>query len=168
MDCRNVPRQVCYGVVPVVAVLFISLSAWAQTPNSGQPSLTPTAATATEPPEGKSAAAAVAVPATEMDLANSQRQEIARTREPANAQLTEKPPLCKNTIKADVVALDQVIMINRLGTVRPGGMIFALRGDVVPKQGSTGLKPGKVMLRQGKRPTPNGRTINAPDCLQIK
>ena len=40
-------------------------------------------------------------------------------------------PVCERTVKADVVALDQVIMYNRLGTVNPGGMIYALKQDVV-------------------------------------
>lgn len=169
MDCRDLARHVCYRVLSIVAVLLISLSAGAQTPDRAQLSLIPTAATA-EPLEVKGAAA-VAVRATEMKPANSQQPkdlEIARTEEPANPQLTQKPTQCKNTIKADVVALDQVVMINRLGTVRPGGMIFALRSDVIPKQGSTGLKPGNVMLRQGKRPRPMVLRVNAKDCLQIK
>src|SRR5215208_2407896 len=29
-------------------------------------------------------------------------------------------PVCERTVKADVVALDQVIVYNRLGTVNPG------------------------------------------------
>src|SRR3954470_24642893 len=32
--------------------------------------------------------------------------------------------VCTRTIKADVVALDQAIIYNRLGTVNPGGMIY--------------------------------------------
>ena len=32
-------------------------------------------------------------------------------------------PVCSRTIKADVVALDQAIMYNRLGAINPGGMI---------------------------------------------
>jgi hypothetical protein len=40
-----------------------------------------------------------------------------------NAQTT---PVCERTVKADVVALDQVIVYNRLGTINPGGMIYAL------------------------------------------
>ena len=47
---------------------------------------------------------------------------------PAMAAETAK---CTNTVWADVVALDQPIMINRLGTVRPGGEIYALRRDAV-------------------------------------
>lgn len=39
-------------------------------------------------------------------------------------------PVCR-IVKANVVALDQLIMYNRLGTVNPAGMIFALMDDVV-------------------------------------
>ena len=43
----------------------------------------------------------------------------------AQAQLPAPTPNCERIVKADVVALDQVIMYNRLGTVNPAGMIFA-------------------------------------------
>src|SRR5436190_1677667 len=36
---------------------------------------------------------------------------------------------CTRTVKADVVAIDQAYFINRLGTARPGGLLFALRSD---------------------------------------
>src|SRR5262245_42212985 len=39
---------------------------------------------------------------------------------------------CTRTVKAYVVALDQVLYMNRLGANMPGGMIFALAGDVFP------------------------------------
>src|SRR5215212_8405514 len=39
-------------------------------------------------------------------------------------------PDCIRTITADVVALDQPLVFNRLGAMNPGGMIFALRNDV--------------------------------------
>ena len=37
--------------------------------------------------------------------------------------------VCNNTVKANVVALDQQIMFNRLGAVNPVGEMFALRSD---------------------------------------
>lgn len=39
--------------------------------------------------------------------------------------------VCANTIQADVVAIDQQIVHNRLGAFNPISMIFALRQDVV-------------------------------------
>ncbi|HLL76133.1 MAG TPA: hypothetical protein VK421_12815, partial [Pyrinomonadaceae bacterium] len=74
---------------------------------------------------------------------------------------------CERTIKAHVVALDQVFFWNRLGAVQPHGMIFALRHHVVPTDGTNSLKPGKVRLRADKRPRPLVLRMNVGDCLQI-
>jgi manganese oxidase len=70
-------------------------------------------------------------------------------------------------ISADVVALDQAFYVNRLGALQTGGMIFALRRDVVPNDGSNQLKPGAVMLRPDKRPRPIVLRMNVGDCLTI-
>ena len=75
---------------------------------------------------------------------------------------------CERLIKADVVALDQAFYNNRLGAFQAGGMIFALRRDVVSTVAPGGpLTPGKVMLRPDKRPRPIVLRANAGDCLQI-
>ena len=76
-------------------------------------------------------------------------------------------PVCERTIKADVVALDQVIMYNRLGTVNPGGMIYALKKDVVAIDPLKGLVAGNVRLRSDKRPRPIVLRTNNGDCLRI-
>lgn len=76
-------------------------------------------------------------------------------------------PVCSRTIKADVVALDQVIMYNRLGTLNPGGMIFALKKDVVAIDSVKGIVAGNVRLRADKRPRPIVLRMNSGDCLQI-
>jgi len=70
------------------------------------------------------------------------------------------------TVSASVVAFDQVVAINRLGSVRPEGMIYALLRDVVPSTGST-LRPGNVQLRPGKRPRPLVLRVHEGECLQI-
>ena len=85
----------------------------------------------------------------------------------ALAQTPAPTPACERTIKADVVALDQVIMYNRLGTVNPGGMIYALKADVVPLPFVKGLIPGNVQLRADKRPRPIVLRMNSGDCLRI-
>ena len=93
---------------------------------------------------------------------------------PADGQ----PPPPGRQIVADVVALDQVIMLNRRGASMPNGMVFALKRDVVPtncyiKQDCTlgttplTLVPGQVMLRQGKRPRPLVLRVNVGDTLTI-
>jgi hypothetical protein len=77
------------------------------------------------------------------------------------------PVHCARTVTADVVALDQAMMINRLGASRPGGMIYALRSDVVSGDGSVRITAGNVQLRKGKRPRPLVLRVNAGDCLDI-
>jgi len=86
---------------------------------------------------------------------------------------------CNRTIVADVVALDQPIFYNRLGTFNPIGMMYALRRDVIDvrtgtpegvrnAQGQVGvLTPGFVQLRPDKRPRPIVLRMNSGDCLQI-
>jgi manganese oxidase len=83
----------------------------------------------------------------------------------ARAQ-TVANPVCERSLTADVVAFDQVFFWNRYGAVEPQGMIFALKGDVVPKSGSS-LSPGNVQLREGKRPRPLILRMNVGDCLMI-
>ena len=82
--------------------------------------------------------------------------------ENATAQTT-----CVRTIRANVVALDQVFFYNRLGAVNPAGMIYALRRDVAPINSALGLVPGNVQLRLDKRARPIVLRINVGDCLQI-
>jgi hypothetical protein len=85
----------------------------------------------------------------------------------AQAQAPPPIPACERTIKADVVALDQVIMYNRLGTVNPGGMIYALKADVVAINPALGIVAGNVRLRSDKRPRPIVLRMNNGDCLKI-
>ena len=67
---------------------------------------------------------------------------------------TAPPVNCDRTVKADVVALDQVIIYNRLGAINPAGMMYALKSDIVPIDPAKGLVAGNVQLRPGKRPRP--------------
>src|SRR3569832_1525404 len=84
----------------------------------------------------------------------------------AHAQ-TSPPTTCERTVKADVVALDQALIYNRLGAINPAGMIYALKRDVVAIDPSKGLVAGNVHLRPGKRPRPIALRMNVGDCLQI-
>ncbi|HKR66980.1 MAG TPA: copper oxidase [Thermoanaerobaculia bacterium] len=77
------------------------------------------------------------------------------------------PRDCPHTVVAEVVALDVSYQINRLGTSRPGGLIFALRSDVEPLSGSE-LTPGNVQLKSYKRPRPMVLRVNEGDCLEIR
>src|ERR687892_458365 len=84
----------------------------------------------------------------------------------AHAQ-TSPPGTCERTVKADVVALDQALIYNRLGVINPAGMIYALKRDVVAVDASKGLVAGNVQLRPGKRPRPIALRMNVGDCLAI-
>jgi hypothetical protein len=82
---------------------------------------------------------------------------------------------------AEVVAIDQVILLNRLGAALPQGMIFVLKSDVVPSDCYSGghdctaaphapfdLKAGQVILRREKRPRPIVLRANVGDTLTIR
>jgi len=80
----------------------------------------------------------------------------------------EAPPAATNCIEADIVAFDQVFFYNRLGAFNPGGMIYALRRDVVAIDSSLGLIAGNVQLRKDKRPRPIVLRMHVDGCLRIK
>jgi hypothetical protein len=94
---------------------------------------------------------------------------------PAHAQQ------CQQTVTANVVALDQPFMWNRLGTAQPQGMIFALERDIVPIDNPVDqygndlnvnidpqkLQAGQVRLRSDKRPRPIVLRVNVGSCLEI-
>src|SRR5688572_1276250 len=84
----------------------------------------------------------------------------------SGAQAQTPPTTCERTVKADVVALDQALIYNRLGAINPAGMIYALKRDVVAIDPSKGLVAGNVQLRPGKRPRPIALRMNVGDCLQ--
>jgi len=90
------------------------------------------------------------------------------------------PLICNRTIKAEVVAIDQPWMWNRLGAAQPGGVLYALYGDIVQLDGKelpdlSKLSPqqveeqlaGRVRLRDDKRPRPLVLRANKGDCLEI-
>jgi hypothetical protein len=70
------------------------------------------------------------------------------------------PAQCERNISAEVVALPQPLMLNRLGASVPDGLIFALKRDTVTT--SYG-----VQLRRGKRPRPIVLRANVGDCIAI-
>ena len=100
------------------------------------------------------------------------------------AMAEESSFACNRTVNAQVVALDQPWMWNRLGAAQPGGMIYALYGDVVKLDGSELPDPwklspdqrrelavklvGNVRLRDEKRARPLVLRANKGDCLAIR
>ncbi|HYG90379.1 MAG TPA: hypothetical protein VD978_29435 [Azospirillum sp.] len=91
----------------------------------------------------------------------------------ASGEALAQGATCERELTADVVALDQTIFYNRIGSVNPAGMMYALRTDVVDRatgkteaQGGT-LQAGRVALREDKRPRPLTLRMNVGDCLTI-
>lgn len=94
------------------------------------------------------------------------------------------------TVRADIVALDQLLVYNRFGSFNPFGMVFALRRDVSALEddaasavrpdadrcgealgtevGKGALVPGRVRLRDCKRPRPLILRVNAGDVLELR
>ena len=87
---------------------------------------------------------------------------------------------CDRVITAEVVALEQAVVLNRLGAFNPAGMLYALRRDVVfhghpdiadnTPVGDDNLAqaPGFVKLRDDKRPRPLALRANEGDCLEVR
>lgn len=100
----------------------------------------------------------------------------------------------ERTVNAKVVALEQVYVYNRFGAFNPGGMLYALRRDVVssgidapdldgghesdgdlaegkaiPSEPGPAdkLLAGNVRLRSDKRPRPLVLRVNVGDCLRV-
>ena len=102
-----------------------------------------------------------------LTLAYAPTTAIARTADRAD-HTQPKEPACRRTVTADVVALDHAYQVNRLGTSRLGGLLYALRHDVEAVGGGNTLQLGQVRLKAYKRPRPIVLRVNAGDCLDIR
>ncbi|MDH5324427.1 MAG: hypothetical protein OEZ68_04060 [Gammaproteobacteria bacterium] len=78
----------------------------------------------------------------------------------AVAGVAQSAVTCGRTVVANVVAIDQPVMFNRLGASNINGMIYALERDVV-------LAGGVEMLRPDKRPRPLVLRVRTGDCLTV-
>lgn len=75
---------------------------------------------------------------------------------------------CARVIEADIVAIDQPIFLNRLGASLPGGMIYALRRDVVAGPNGSDIAAGNARLNPDRRPRPLVLRVRAGDCLHVR
>ena len=58
--------------------------------------------------------------------------KLGPTTTPTSPQPPKTPPFaCERKVVADVVAIDQPLMYNRMGAGQPNGMMYALKRDVV-------------------------------------
>src|SRR5216683_5195755 len=90
----------------------------------------------------------------------TEKTEPATKKDQPASVAPQTPPPCRRTINADVVALPQPIMLNRMGAAIPDGLIFALKSD-------TTLVNGWLQLSPNKRPRPLVLRANVNDCLNI-
>ena len=73
------------------------------------------------------------------------------------------------TITADIVALEQPIVLNRLGSSIPQGLMYALKSDVMANPANNlGMKAGNVVLKPYKRPRPIVLRANEGDTLLVR
>src|SRR6185436_1747020 len=85
--------------------------------------------------------------------------------DPPTPTATPTPAPCQRIVNADVVAMPQPIMLNRLGAAIPDGLIFALKSDTVAtvSGGNT-----TYQLKTNKRARPLVLRANVGDCLKIR
>ncbi len=81
---------------------------------------------------------------------------------PSAAQV---PPPCPRTVNANVVALPQPIMLNRLGAAIPDGLVFALMSDTIATVSGANTQ---YQLKPDKRPRPLVLRANVGDCLRVR
>ena len=103
----------------------------------------------------------------EADPAKDAKAEADQPKEQPPAPKPVPVTACARTINADVVALSQPYMLNRLGASMPNGLTYALRSDVIPIDASRPLAPDNIQLRPGKRARPLVLRANEGDCLKI-
>jgi hypothetical protein len=162
LGLRSTPKYFVISFAAIILSLFTASIAGAQTPATAV-----VEKTAAEPSAAVPEAAAK-VPATPTTVPKEETSPIKTESEPAKAidaapatppQVVACPPGARR-VRADVVAIPQPIMLNRLGATIPNGFVFALRSDTVTNNGN-------IWLRPGKRPRPIVLRANVGDCLQV-
>ena len=137
------PVSIVASLTVIILSLFSAVIAGAQTP-------------APAPADSAQVSDTTVKPATESPKAET---ESVKTETPATiaaattTTVTAPPPMqqCGRTVKADVVAIPQPIMLNRLGATIPNACVFALKGDTIGSGNNIQLRPGR---RPRGLPTP--------------
>ena len=166
------PVSIFASLTVLTFSLFTAVIAGAQTPaTSADKPVAELSASLPKPAPATSETAPVsntkAQPATESPKAetDSVKTETPTTASPTTTAATTTAPAapmqqCGRTIKADVVAIPQPIMLNRLGATIPNAFVFALRADTIGSGNN-------IQLRPGRRPRPLVLRANVGDCLRI-
>ena len=161
------PVHIVTSLTVLTFCLLTAAFAGAQTPAAKLDR--PVAALSAAPPQATTAPATedtvakATKPAAESAKGEAESVKTETTTTPVAAPAPPMQLICANatrTVKADVVAIPQPLMLNRLGAVIPNAFVFALRADTT----GTG---NNIRLRPGKRPRPLVLRANVGDCLQI-
>src|SRR5215217_8063717 len=148
---RSTRKYLVTSFAAITLILITASMLAAQTPT-----------VAAEKPAAESSAAPPPDPTTPTATAKEETKPESEPATPTTApppQVVACPPGTRR-VRADVVAIPQPIMLNRLGATIPNGFVFALRADTV-------TNAGNIWLRPGKRPRPIVLRANVGDCLQI-
>jgi hypothetical protein len=150
--------RILSGITVMVAIAAVCATTRAQSP-------VPSAdgRSQTDPP-----AIAAAAPGQVFSIskAESVKNPLADAEETGGGAQTRRAgatsTVCKRVVHAEVVALAQPFMLNRLGAAMPNGLIFALKRDV-----SFDAQGKALGLKDYKRARPIVLRANEGDCLEI-
>ncbi len=158
----------CFFSYPILVLFFLvlSVSVDGQTANGSNSATntTPVKEEPARPPVNQSSSldSTNERASTAVDAAPREEKSPNSKSDPPKANPAAPPPVapCQRTINADVVALPQPIMLNRMGAAIPDALVFALKAD-------TAIVNGWLQLKPGKRPRPLVLRANVGDCLNI-
>jgi hypothetical protein len=159
------PARFLCGVLVLIATA--SITAMAQSPAAGDGRAQANSAIARL--EGLPAfSISKTVPAPDFLVDAGEDQAAPNNGAPGAGKIPAKPrppvsaTVCKRWVHAEIVALAQPFMLNRMGAGMPDGLIFALKRDVI-------IDPsGQAMVKGYKRARPIVLRANQGDCLEIK
>jgi hypothetical protein len=176
MSGSRILRRIASGVAVILASFALAVPASAQTPGAANAERTGSVAAGTETPGQERDQASILAQLfrqfPSINLADFSTSDETGT--PAAASTGKASPAapaganCARTVWADVIAINQPYMFNRLGAARPGGMVYVLRGDAQPILPAKGWVAGNIQLKPYKRARPITLRANVGDCLVIK
>jgi hypothetical protein len=176
MSDSRILRHIASAVAVLLASFALAVPASAQAPRAANSERTGSVPAGTETPGQERDQASILAQLfrqfPSINLADVSTSDATGT--PAAASTSKTSPAapaganCARTVWADVIAINQPYMFNRLGAARPGGMVYVLRGDAQPILPAKGWVAGNIQLKPYKRARPIVLRANVGDCLSIK
>jgi manganese oxidase len=170
LGLRLAPRLFVLSLATITLILISASMMAAQTPTAPVDKNAVASTTAVPDSAAKNTTATSATPNDETEklpptpikteTEPAKENTAATNTAPVAPQFTTCPSGAR-VVTADVVAIPQALMLNRLGATIPNGFVFALRSDTIT------TAAGNLQLRPGKRPRPIVLRANVGDCLKI-